>query len=239
MRLKTGFTIPILFLVLAALSFGAFGATRTQPLTAYMFPSATVLGNVSTPTAPSGVLEASEGIITAGTHSYKVCYLVGTTTSLPSAKSNVITSVPADHGQVTLAIPASSHASVTSRKIYRTVAGDTGSWLLLATIADNTTLTYVDNLADASLGVAAPTAATISLDTTLSVPTAYAAIRTTIMNTGAQTVYFRLTDTAASTSTDMYLASGGMLVLPEVAWKKMRLCATANTSTTVRVYIGY
>ena len=239
MRMRNRLTILLASLALAALSLWTPAATRTQPLTAYMFPSTTVVGHVSTPTAPSGSLVASAGNVTAGTHSYKVCYLVDATTSLPSVKSNVVTSVPADHGQVTVTIPVSDHASVTSRKIYRTIAGDTGNWLLVGTVANNTETTFTDNVADASLGAAAPTAATIALDTTLTVPSAYAAICTTILNTGSYTVYFRLTDTATSTSTDMYIAAGGQLVVPPVPWKKMRLCAADDKSTTVRVYIGY
>ena len=44
---------------------------------------------------------------------------------------------------------------VASRKIYRTVTSGT-TYLLVGTIADNTTTTYSDNVADASLGAAAP-----------------------------------------------------------------------------------
>ena len=45
---------------------------------------------------------------------------------------------------------------VASRKIYRTVAGGT-TFKLVATISDNTTTTYNDNIADANLGATAPT----------------------------------------------------------------------------------
>ncbi len=44
----------------------------------------------------------------------------------------------------------------TERKIYRTIAGGS-AFLLLATIADNSTTTFTDNVADGSLGAAAPT----------------------------------------------------------------------------------
>ena len=44
----------------------------------------------------------------------------------------------------------SSAPSVIARKIYRTKAGGSTYWLL-ATIADNTTTTYTDTAADASL----------------------------------------------------------------------------------------
>jgi len=53
-------------------------------------------------------------------------------------------------------------ASVTQRKVYRTVAG--GSTLkLLTTLADNTTTTYPDTTADASLGATAPASDTSGL----------------------------------------------------------------------------
>lgn len=52
------------------------------------------------------------------------------------------------------AIPIGA-ASVTSRKVYRTAAGGT-QLKLLATIADNTTTTYADSTADASLGANVP-----------------------------------------------------------------------------------
>lgn len=53
-------------------------------------------------------------------------------------------------------------SGTTSRKVYRSVAG--GSTLkLLTTIADNTTTTYTDSTADASLGATAPTVDTAGL----------------------------------------------------------------------------
>ena len=63
------------------------------------------------------------------------------------------------NSQVALtAIPVGS-TGVTSRKLYRTVAGGS-ALLLLTTIADNTTTTYTDSTADASLGAAALTVGT-------------------------------------------------------------------------------
>jgi hypothetical protein len=68
-----------------------------------------------------------------------------------SAKSNVIT-VSSSAKQVNLtAIPKGKDGTRT-RKIYRTVAGDTGDWYFVAEIMDNTTTTYTDNIADANLG---------------------------------------------------------------------------------------
>ncbi len=57
--------------------------------------------------------------------------------------------------RVTLPTFAASYG-VASRRLYRTEAGGT-SFKRVATISDNTTTTYDDNIADGSLGVAAPT----------------------------------------------------------------------------------
>lgn len=59
-------------------------------------------------------------------------------------------------------IPVGSATSgVTARKIYRTVAGGgSGTEKLVATISDNTTTTFTDNVADGSLGANAPTSDT-------------------------------------------------------------------------------
>jgi uncharacterized phiE125 gp8 family phage protein len=59
------------------------------------------------------------------------------------------------NGQIALSAIPIGGSAVTARKLYRTVAGGT-LCLLLATLADNTTSVYADNIADASLGVQAP-----------------------------------------------------------------------------------
>jgi hypothetical protein len=59
------------------------------------------------------------------------------------------------------AIPVGA-AAVTARKLYRTQAGAT-TLQLRATLADNTTTTYLDTLADASLGATAPASDTSGL----------------------------------------------------------------------------
>jgi hypothetical protein len=59
------------------------------------------------------------------------------------------------------AIPVGA-AAVTARKLYRTKAGVT-PLQLLATLADNTTTTYLDAIADASLGAVAPVSDTSGL----------------------------------------------------------------------------
>jgi hypothetical protein len=92
-----------------------------------------------------------------GSYSYKVSYVNSSavqgdvssgaiTISLAGAASVSLTSIPV----------APTSFGVNSRKIYRTAAGG-AAYKLVTTIADNTTTTYSDTTADASLGVAAPT----------------------------------------------------------------------------------
>jgi uncharacterized phiE125 gp8 family phage protein len=59
------------------------------------------------------------------------------------------------NGKVELTAIPLGGALVTSRKIYRTAAAGS-AYLLLATLADNTTTVYTDNIADSALGAAAP-----------------------------------------------------------------------------------
>jgi len=111
------------------------------------------------PQAPVATIQGGAGNVEVGTHSYKVTFLdVAGSETAPSAKSNVITVANAadkvDITQIPIGPPGT-----TSRRLYRTVAGDAGNWLLLTTIADNTTVAYVDNIADGDLGDAAPAAA--------------------------------------------------------------------------------
>lgn len=59
----------------------------------------------------------------------------------------------ATHKQVEVTLPISSDHRVTGRKIFRTpVDGATWEAKLLTTINDNTTTTYIDNIADGDLG---------------------------------------------------------------------------------------
>ena len=63
-------------------------------------------------------------------------------------------SIEALHEKVTISsIPTSADGQVTQRRIYRTVAGGS-AFYLVATINNNTTTTFVDNIPDAMLGIA-------------------------------------------------------------------------------------
>jgi uncharacterized phiE125 gp8 family phage protein len=100
---------------------------------------------------------AGAGNVDNGAHRYRVSLVTATGATEGGVVSAAVTVADKTvNGKVSLtAIPVGSSA-VTSRKIYRTAAGGS-TYLLLTTLADNTTTTYTDNVADASLGAGAPT----------------------------------------------------------------------------------
>ncbi|MCR4329513.1 MAG: hypothetical protein NUV65_03130, partial [Candidatus Roizmanbacteria bacterium] len=91
------------------------------------------------------------GNVDVGLHYYNVTYYTALgETEFHTKSSNSNATTTAGNGQVDITFPVSSDPRVIGRKIYRTAAGAnyyTGN-LLLATIADNTTTTYRDNIAD-------------------------------------------------------------------------------------------
>lgn len=104
---------------------------------------------------------AGAGNVDNGTHSYKVTFVGPGGESPLNATSNVLNVVDKTvNGKVSLtAIPVGGVGTgVVSRNIYRTVAGNGGSYKLLTSIADNVTTIYTDNTSDASLGGVGPTA---------------------------------------------------------------------------------
>jgi len=127
---------------------------------------ATLVGNIlfedlAVPIGPTAA-EAGAGSVDVGSHSWKVTFVrsisgfTGSYETSEGAASNVVT-ISSSAKDVNLTnIPLGPAGVTTARKIYRTVAGDTGSYLLVGTIADNSTTTFTDNVADGSLGAAAP-----------------------------------------------------------------------------------
>ena len=93
--------------------------------------------------SPGGNLDAS------ATYSYRItmdgdAYICGAT-------SNVVTT-DATYQKINLSRIPLGPAGTTNRRIYRTVGGgDVGPWYLIATIADNTTTTYADDIADTTV----------------------------------------------------------------------------------------
>jgi len=109
-------------------------------------------------TALTGALAGSgAGNVDDGDHDYKVTFSYGThETDGGIASSSVTIADKTSNGQISLTdIPVSDNANVTSRRIYRRFNA-TGDYKLLTTISDNTTTTYTDNTANASLGAIVP-----------------------------------------------------------------------------------
>src|ERR1051326_377977 len=100
---------------------------------------------------------AGAGSVDNGAHSYKVTFVTATgETDAGTASAQVTVADKTVNGKIALSAIPIGNSNVTSRKIYRTVAGDTGSYLLVGTISDNTTTTFTDNIADSSLGAQIP-----------------------------------------------------------------------------------
>jgi len=120
-------------------------------------------GYVAAPGAATTALVAtSSGNLTNGAYLYKVTFVTaqGETEAGTASTSRTVDST---HKQIALsAIPTGVANLVTSRNIYRTQSGGS-SYTLLATLADNTTTTYTDNVADATISA---TAAAPSTNTT-------------------------------------------------------------------------
>jgi hypothetical protein len=136
---------------LRGVSFGYTSATAVTPGTD---PAADLYRHLPRPTGFTGALAspAVAGLVTDGAHFYAIVFYNGVGNG---AQSDVISVTVADkttNGKVLLQIPIGP-TGTTGRKIYRSEAA--GSALkLLATVANNTDTTYLDNIADASLGAA-------------------------------------------------------------------------------------
>lgn len=112
---------------------------------------------VSTPSACSIAAGSVSGSLSAGNYSYKVTYVTNFGETGASAASNVVAAA-ASSSMIVSSIPVWTDNNVISRKLYRTTAGGS-TYFLCATIADNSTTTYTDTLADGSLPSTQPPAA--------------------------------------------------------------------------------
>ena len=105
--------------------------------------------SVPYPASLSGVVSAG-GSVDTGTHYYYVTYTTAAGET-NSRISSVITTT-AGNNTVTLTIPVSTDPRVTGRKLYRTKAGGLYyNEYYLATIANNTDVSYIDTVADSTL----------------------------------------------------------------------------------------
>ncbi len=148
---------------LSILSSGNVGIGTTSPLTKFHLAGknssdvATIdtglnFNYVTAPTSLTASIIASSGNIDIGDHRYIVTYVTPIGETDKGSYSNTITTSTGNQ-QISLTnIPISSDYRVTARKIYRTKIGGIYNIYLLATINDNTTTTYTDNISDAGLG---------------------------------------------------------------------------------------
>jgi hypothetical protein len=98
---------------------------------------------------------AGAGNVDNGSHTYAFCYVSPYGESdLSPISAGVTVADKTVNGQVDVSGIAVGPDGTTARKLFRTVAGSGGSHKLVATLSDNVTTTYRDNIADASLGAA-------------------------------------------------------------------------------------
>lgn len=112
-------------------------------------------------TAPADALAgAGAGNVDNGLHTYRVTYVSPKGESSGSPVSDGVTVADKTvNGKVAVSAIPVGPSDTTARKLYRTIAGNTGDHKLVATISDNVTTTYEDNIADGSLGAALAAAA--------------------------------------------------------------------------------
>jgi uncharacterized phiE125 gp8 family phage protein len=117
-------------------------------------------GNVEpVPGAPSVALAlAGAGNVDNGSHRYRVTFVTADGETDGGQISSAIAVIDkTTNGKVALTDIPTGGAAVEARKIYRTGANG-ADFFLVATIPNNATTTYVDNVADAALGAGVPTA---------------------------------------------------------------------------------
>ncbi len=135
-------------------------APATEPLSIAEVKSHLRLDSTAAEPAPTAVTGALAGLgvgtLSNGAYRYLATFVTADGETDAGQVSAAVT--VADHtvnGQIALtAIPIGGSA-VTSRNLYRTVAGG-AIYLLLGSLSNNTATVFADNVADASLGAQAP-----------------------------------------------------------------------------------
>lgn len=141
------------------MTYVVYSAPATEPVTvAEVMAHARIDADNQEP-APGALtcaLGSGVGNVDNGAHRYSVTFVTATgETQAGDISASVTVADKSINGKVSLTAIPIGGSLVTSRKIYRTAAAGT-AYLLLATLADNTTTVYTDNIADSSLGAEAP-----------------------------------------------------------------------------------
>ena len=94
------------------------------------------------------------GSVDAGSHSWAITYVInGTETNLGVVSSTLTLGAATDVQLTNIGLGPSG---TTDRKIYRTEANSSTPYKLVTTISDNTTTSFLDNVADSGLGANSP-----------------------------------------------------------------------------------
>jgi uncharacterized phiE125 gp8 family phage protein len=143
------------------MTFKVITAVATEPVTIAEAMAHCRIDESSQEPAPGAITcalasPAIAGNVDNGAHRYLATFVTADGQTQAGTISDVVTVANKSvNGKVSLTGIPLGGALVTSRKLYRTAAGGS-TYLLLTTIADNTTTTYTDNIADASMGAEAP-----------------------------------------------------------------------------------
>lgn len=137
---------------------GLTNATITKTSTLEDAEATEPLGRVSAPGALGAALAgAGAGNLSNGNYKYKVTFTnVAGETEAGTATGNITVTDNNADGKIALSsIPLGVSGVVTGRKIYRTEVNGS-AYKLLTTLSDNTTTTFLDNVADGNLTTDAP-----------------------------------------------------------------------------------
>lgn len=124
------------------------------------YRAALLSGPAKSSTNPTAALAgAGAGNVDNGLHSWLFTLVEGSKESARSVNASTPLNVvdKTVDGKVDLTGVAAGPAGTTARRIYRTVAGNSGPYKFVGVINDNVTTTFQDNVADASLGAATTT----------------------------------------------------------------------------------
>lgn len=144
-----------------------YSAPATEPLTIAEVQAGCRIDASSQEPAPGAVTPALPGTPVAGNvdngvHRYRATFVTADGETQAGTISSAVTVADKTvNGKVSLTGIPLGGSLVTARKLYRTAAAGS-TYLLLATIANNTATTYTDNIADSALGVEAPSVNTTS-----------------------------------------------------------------------------
>lgn len=162
--------------------------------------------------------EDGAGNVNPGLHSWLVTFVTAageTNGGTNSTPLNVIDGSPAVGSIVNLTAVPLGPAGTTSRKIYRTVAGNIGQFLFVGIIGNNTATTFADNVADASLGAPAPPVGQITLISAERIGSSIAVYAGRVWISIRRTVTF----TAPNSTTNFNVAdAGGAFVMTDSAF---------------------